>query len=370
MRESASRCPITRRWRPETERIPTVRAAHRLRDRLGPGVGRATPEQAQEGTAWGNWSTDWRDWRRRRTRPTCASTTRSVPGSTQVPALDRCHGAIRSFFDEHRGARFLLKVPRRLSTASHARPGMDLYAAVLAVHDAGRRACCAPTGDTVLRRDAHVASTRSSARATYTNLLAARWTLLLADGSTDRPRLQHRVAVDHHAGASDPVPPRSSGARWAARCQPDADAGRGVETTCSARRLAGLRTPVGGRRRADPLRGTQPALPGRALGRRRRPPAMLLVDTPTNLVIVNRGEPTQSAGSRTGNYAVQRRHRPVPHHVVLSDFSVVRRPRAGTLSTSLELTSGPPGRSRQPCLDLPGRRRRRPDRARYAAGRP
>ncbi len=85
----------------------------------------------------------------------------------------------RSHYPEFGDARFLLKIPRAIDRAA-ARPGMDLYAAVLAVHDRG--VCLLRHEDgNVTRQDA--AWTQVVACGTYTNLLLARWSLLLSDGS-------------------------------------------------------------------------------------------------------------------------------------------------------------------------------------------
>ncbi|MCC6494813.1 MAG: hypothetical protein IT193_00990 [Propionibacteriaceae bacterium] len=83
------------------------------------------------------------------------------------------------WYPEFTDAEFLLKIPRDIDRSA-ARPGMDLYAAVLAVHKQG--VCLLRNEDGhVTRQDA--AWTQVVACGTYTNLLLARWSLLLSDGS-------------------------------------------------------------------------------------------------------------------------------------------------------------------------------------------
>ena len=85
----------------------------------------------------------------------------------------------RAWYPEFAGAAFLLKIPKDIDRAS-ARPGQDLFAAVLAVHDGG--VCqLRHVGGAVTRQEA--AWEQVVACGTYTNLLLARWSLLLANGS-------------------------------------------------------------------------------------------------------------------------------------------------------------------------------------------
>ena len=78
----------------------------------------------------------------------------------------------------HLGARFLLKLPRNVDRRD-VRPGMDLYVAVLAVHD---------HGVSLMRLDDESVVTQDlpwsevAALESYKHLLDSRWTLLLRDG--------------------------------------------------------------------------------------------------------------------------------------------------------------------------------------------
>jgi len=84
------------------------------------------------------------------------------------------------WWPELEGARHLLKVPRPIDRAK-IKPGMDLYESVIAVFPDTVRVLRAAPGDSdVSSREA----SRRDVVATimHTNLLVARWTLLLADG--------------------------------------------------------------------------------------------------------------------------------------------------------------------------------------------
>lgn len=86
----------------------------------------------------------------------------------------------RPFWSENRHARFLLKVPVRADRVD-MRPGMDLYRLVLAVHEDGIRVLSLADG-TIAQRD--VAWDGIGAFRSFSDLLDARWTLLLRDGET------------------------------------------------------------------------------------------------------------------------------------------------------------------------------------------
>ncbi len=112
------------------------------------------------------------------------------------PWVDAVHSAaempprFRPAYAEHRDARFLLKVPIAADRVS-VRPGMDLYRMILAIDDDGlslmRLADGAIVTRTIVWRE--IAAVRS-----MTNLLAARWSLLLSDGEA--------VTVDYNAVSS------------------------------------------------------------------------------------------------------------------------------------------------------------------------
>ena len=78
----------------------------------------------------------------------------------------------------HRDARFLLKAPRNVERRD-VRPGMDLYVAVLAVHDDGL-SLMRLTDERVVSQD--VVWSEVAALESYKDLLYSRWTLMLRDG--------------------------------------------------------------------------------------------------------------------------------------------------------------------------------------------
>jgi hypothetical protein len=84
----------------------------------------------------------------------------------------------RAACERHHGARFLLKVPRGVERRD-AHPGMDLYVAMLAVHDHGT-SFMRLTGEDVTVQD--LVWDEVAALQSHTNLLFGRWTLMLRDG--------------------------------------------------------------------------------------------------------------------------------------------------------------------------------------------
>ncbi len=96
----------------------------------------------------------------------------------------------RAAYGTHRNARFLLKVPVAADRLQ-MRPGMNLYRQVIAVHD-DHISVLGLVGGAIVTRTISwddVAAIRS-----YTNLLLARWTLLLRDGGS--------IAVDYNSVSS------------------------------------------------------------------------------------------------------------------------------------------------------------------------
>ena len=95
-----------------------------------------------------------------------------IKGECDTPK--RFRSACRGHYD----ARFLLKVPGNIERRN-ARPGMDLYVAVLAVHD---------DGVTIMRLAGEGVATEDhawrdvAAFESYKDLLYSRWRLLLRDG--------------------------------------------------------------------------------------------------------------------------------------------------------------------------------------------
>ena len=199
----------------------------------------------------------------------------------------------RPWYAELADATFLLKIPRDIDRAQ-ARPGQDLFAAVLAV---GERGVCQlrHVGGTVTREDA--TWDEVVACSTYNNLLLARWSLLLASGSA--------IHVPHNSVGSDLMakvtafvrahiapPSERSG-------QPDLPA-VAVPQDYSASKLAELK-----RTFRAPVVAIHVEPKNRVCrsGRfaRRLTTGLMVVDTPEELVLVSGGEPTRSIFS--ANYA-------------------------------------------------------------------
>ena len=104
------------------------------------------------------------------------------PWIDEVTSQELMPPRFRPFYDELRAARLLLKVPRNVERRT-ARPGQDLYAAVLAVHDDHLTLLGLPDRPQhpVTRRD--VAVRDVVALSELSDLLIGRWSLLLRDGT-------------------------------------------------------------------------------------------------------------------------------------------------------------------------------------------
>lgn len=97
----------------------------------------------------------------------------------------------RPFYPEHRDAVFLYKIPRDIDRVQ-ALPGWDLYTTVLAVHDDRLSVMRLSDG----KATAHESDWNAVvATVTHTNLLLGGWKLLLADGSS--------VEIEHNSVSSD-----------------------------------------------------------------------------------------------------------------------------------------------------------------------
>lgn len=111
------------------------------------------------------------------------------PWIAPVSSKEEMPRRFRPHYAEHAGAKFLLKIPRD-EDRTDLRPGMDLFAAVLAIHNEG---VC------LLRLDGGEVSSRMAAWNTIvgsryrTELLLACWSLLLEDGSA--------IDVNHNSAA-------------------------------------------------------------------------------------------------------------------------------------------------------------------------
>ena len=104
------------------------------------------------------------------------------PWIEEVTSPELMPPRFRQYYDELRTARLLLKVPRNVERRT-ARPGQDLYAAVLAVHDDHLTLLGLPdrAQEPVMRRDVDVRDV--VALSELTDLLIGRWSLLLRDGT-------------------------------------------------------------------------------------------------------------------------------------------------------------------------------------------
>jgi hypothetical protein len=192
----------------------------------------------------------------------------------------------RPFYAEFADAAFLLKIPRNIDRAA-ARPGQDLYAAVLAVDEVGI-CLLRHTGGQVTREDAPWAEV--VACGTFTNLLLARWSLLLASGSAIHvahnsvgSAMMAKVTDFVRAHTTEPADP---GGRPELPSMP-------VPQDYFSTKLAELRrtcpAPVAAihvepKNRLCRAGGLRPRLST----------GLMVIDTPHELVLVTGGEPTRS----------------------------------------------------------------------------
>jgi hypothetical protein len=226
------------------------------------------------------------DWRRAADPADLREYDAFGPWIEPIRSADDMPRAFRSHYAEHAGARYLLKVPREEDRAD-LRPGMDLFVAVVAVHN---EAVC------VLRLDGgtvrqQVATWRQIVATAYrSELLEARWSLLLDDGTG--------IHLDHNSSSSSGLRPSmdhveacitaSSPPGWRAQL-----ADVGVTDGFFASSLNRLRRQV-----APPVvpihteRGNRLCLDER--GRPRLGNGVLVLDAPAELVIVSHGEPIRS----------------------------------------------------------------------------
>jgi hypothetical protein len=243
-------------------------------------------------------------------------------------------------YPEHAGARFLLKIPRDEDRTA-LRPGMDLYRAVLAVHNDSVSLLQLREGvvESVETGWEQVVATRYSVQQ-----LLARWTLLLDDGTT--------IDLDHNSAA-------------AGRLRPAVDY---VHDQVAASAVPGWRTPLplvtvgedffAGRLNQLRRRLKPPVVPihlerGNRLCRDehnapRLSNGLLLVDTPGELVIVARGEPARARFFPADGSDVTW----IPYER-LTSFTVVPPPRRGGPSFHVLELRGGRQVIRQWCLDRP-----------------
>ncbi len=214
------------------------------------------------------------------------------PWIDQVRAEIDMPRRFRPWYGELAGATFLLKVPRSLDRAQ-VRPGMDLYEAVLAIFP-DRLCLLRADAAAVVRSD--LTLDRVVATNTYTNLLVGRWSLLLADGTS--------FDVDYNT-VSQAVLEEVDRYVWR---HPATDAGQDLLLP-AVRVTDHLFASILATRAATtdaPLRPVHVEEPGRPCRddrlRRRTSTGLMVLESPDELVVVNRGEPTRSR-FRTGHYA-------------------------------------------------------------------
>jgi hypothetical protein len=100
------------------------------------------------------------------------------PWITEVKTEADMPKRFRYAYPTYQDARFLLKIPRD-AERQQMRPGMDLYLAVLAIHEGG---VCLMRLENEQIATREIAWGEVAALHTMTNLLVGRWTLLLRDG--------------------------------------------------------------------------------------------------------------------------------------------------------------------------------------------
>lgn len=192
----------------------------------------------------------------------------------------------RSACRRHYGARFLLKVPRNVERRN-ARPGMDLYEAVLAVRDDGV-SVMRLAGESVATED-H-AWRDVAALESYRDLLYSRWRLLLRNGGEFSLEYS-TVSAGLMTKVTDFVR-----AQWARR----RDAPRALEPDPGAT-VADMifENELNARQRSGPqpvaLLHAEPMNQycRDSANRRRLSTGVMFLDAPEELIIVNRGEPTR-----------------------------------------------------------------------------
>lgn len=280
------------------------------------------------------------DWRRLASEEDLREYDAFGPWIYDVKAERDTPKRFRAACERHRGARFLLKVPCSLDRRD-ARPGMDLYLAMLAVHDDGISLMrLADQG--VAERD--VVWSEVAAVESYVNLLMGRWTLLLRDGST--------FVVDYNAVSSRLLDDVTSFVR--PRIIAPAERSRAVRPG-PALEIADyfFRNQLFAKRRGSP--GVAPIhlepkdrLCRDKSNRLRLSNGVMILDAPDELIIVNRGKPARRFFEP--NYAGDSIFVP---YAGLTSFSLVaprpgRAPRFHQLTLRLDRQA-----IRQPCLVAP-----------------
>ena len=118
------------------------------------------------------------DWRRSASEEDLREYDAFGPWIYEIKAEGDTPKRFRAACASHHDARFLLKAPRNVERRD-VRPGMDLYIAVLAVHDDGL-SLMRLTDERVVSQD--VVWSDVAALESHKDLLYSRWTLMLRDG--------------------------------------------------------------------------------------------------------------------------------------------------------------------------------------------
>ena len=267
------------------------------------------------------------DWRRSASEEDLREYDAFGPWIYEIKAERDTPKRFRAACAPHYGARFLLKAPRNVERRD-ARPGMDLYVAVLAVHDHGA-SLMSLTGEGVVTQD--IVWSDVAALESYRDLLYSRLTLDVARRRRFCPRVQHRfVRPDEESDRLRPLPmgaPRGSAARLS---EP--------EPVVTIADLV-FQNELDAKRRSGP----QPVAPIHvepanrfcrdAANRRRLSTGVMFLEAPDELIIVNRDEPTRRF--LEARYAVNCVF--VPYARVTS--FALERPPAGRSMRFYELTA-------------------------------
>lgn len=226
------------------------------------------------------------DWRRSASEDELREYDAFGPWIYNVKAERDTPKRFRAACERRQGARFLLKAPRQIDRRD-AHPGMDLYVAMLAVHDHGA-SFMRLTGDGVTVQD--VVWGAVAAVQSHTNLLFARWTLMLRDGGA--------FSLDYNAVSSDLMDRVTDFVR--SRLIGHGEPPHGLEPD-PAVTVADpyFRYQLSAKRRSGP----QPVAPIHveprdrlcrdAANRRRLSTGVMFMDAPDELIIVNRGKPAR-----------------------------------------------------------------------------
>ena len=192
----------------------------------------------------------------------------------------------RAACSRHYGARFLLKAPRDIERRD-ARPCMDLYVAVLAVHDRGA-SLMRLTDERVVTQD--IVWSDVAAIESYKDLLYSRLTFMLRDGGA--------FALEYSTVSSALMRKVVDFIRCEWTRQGEAQRDFAPDPTVAIADLV-FQNELDSKRRGGP----QPVAPIHAepangycrdgANRRRLSTGVMFLATPDELVVVNRGEPTR-----------------------------------------------------------------------------